>query len=309
MGLLVTIDISNQFSYSPYDLGNAVILKGGKEASHTNASIFETIQLALKSAPSHLSIPINSVQLVSTREEISSLLKEDAYIDLVIPRGSKELVRHIQSSTRIPVLGHADGICSVYIDEHADIEMASKVVLDAKTDYPAACNAAETLLIHKKILQTSLPSIARTLLNAGVLLHADPISYDVLSSNAQTAEFVVKGKVVPSKPQDYSSEFLGLEMAIRTVESLGEAINHINHHGSKHTEAIITKDQKTAEEFMSKVDAAGVFWNASTRFADGFRFGFGAEIGVSRGAAKKRLFHVFISIIIFSFIYLFLIFF
>ncbi|ORX83515.1 glutamate-5-semialdehyde dehydrogenase [Basidiobolus meristosporus CBS 931.73] len=261
--------------------GNAVILKGGKEAIHTMTALYKALRAALESLPAELSIPPSAVQLVSSREEIASLLDQDKYIDIVIPRGSGSLVRYIQDSTRIPVLGHADGLCSVYVDKQADLNKVVDLVVDSKTNYPAACNSAETLLVHEDVVESHLPAIAKGLFAKGVELHADEKSYQVLKQ-------VEGGKVIPAVEEDYDTEFLDLTMAVKVVKSVDEAIDHIYTHGSKHTECIITEDAPTAELFMTKVDAAGAYWNASTRFADGFRYGFGAEIGVSTNKTHAR---------------------
>jgi len=256
--------------------GNAVILKGGKEAYNSNIALYQSLQNAIKSLPPEEAIPLASVQLVSSRDEINELLGLDQYIDLVIPRGSKKMVRYIQGSTRIPVLGHADGLCSTYVDEFADINKSPKVVTDAKVNYPAACNATETLLIHSAVLESQLPAIAKSLVEQGVTMRADERALAVLKSTDIPAD-----KYQAATTEDFDTEFLELTIAIKVVDSLQEAISHINLHGSHHTESIITENKENAELFMAKVDAAGVYWNASTRFADGFRYGFGAEIGVS----------------------------
>ncbi|KAI9090551.1 Aldehyde/histidinol dehydrogenase [Phlyctochytrium arcticum] len=263
--------------------GNAVILKGGKEAAQSNQILFQTIQDALASLSDEIPIPDTSVQLVSTRDEIASLLKLDVYIDLVIPRGSKQLVQYVQESTRIPVLGHADGLCSVFVDEHADLAKAVDVVVDSKVNYPAACNSAETLLVHEKVMSSIFPAVAKGLIEKGVELHLDKASHAILADSVPTGS-----KLKTASSQDYDTEFLDLTIAVKTVKSLEEAIAHINAHGSHHTDCIVTESEEVAEKFMSKVDAAGVYWNASTRFADGFRYGFGAEIGVSTNKTHAR---------------------
>jgi glutamate-5-semialdehyde dehydrogenase len=200
----------------------------------------------------------NAVQLVSTREEIADLLKMDDLIDLVIPRGSNEMVRSIQQSTKIPVLGHADGVCHVYIDEFADEDKAVRIAVDSKAQYPAVCNAAETLLLHSKF--AGREKILAALKKAGVEL----------------------------RDTGFGSEYLDLIMNVKTVESLDEAIAHIHKYGSRHTDTIVTENEATARRFLNEVDSAGVFWNASTRFADGFRYGFGAEVGISTNKTHAR---------------------
>ncbi|KAJ3195859.1 hypothetical protein HK101_010837 [Irineochytrium annulatum] len=265
--------------------GNAVILKGGKEAAASNAALYQSLRGALSSLKSNEGIPVNAVQLVETRDEIDALLRLDQYIDLVIPRGSKQLVQHVQGNTRfarIPVLGHADGLCSIFLDASADIAKAVPVVVDAKTSYPAACNSMETLIVHSAVLSSVLPAVAKDLIDKGVTLKADTRSLSALSAFAGT------GKVVPSTEADYSTEFLDFTLAIKTVDSLEGAVDHINEHGSHHTDCIVTEEKAHVDFFLKRVDAAGVYWNASTRFADGFRYGFGAEIGVSTNKTHAR---------------------
>ncbi|KAJ2823367.1 glutamate-5-semialdehyde dehydrogenase [Coemansia furcata] len=271
--------------------GNAAILKGGKEAARTNQALADAIQHAIATTPvaeGQTKFPERSIQVVSTRDEISSLLDMDRYVDLVIPRGSNSLVRHIQNNTRIPVLGHADGICSTYLDESADVQKAVHIVVDAKTNYPAACNATEALLVHASVVNSVFVDVARALLAAGVRLHADDRS---LAAIEQAGLLSVEGAaalVLRATEADFGHEYTDLDIAIRVVDSLDEAIDHINAHGSKHTDAIVTEERRNAEWFMRRVDAAGVYWNASTRFADGFRYGFGAEIGVSTNKTHAR---------------------
>eukprot|EP00736_Rhodelphis_marinus_P005924 Rmarinus@m.26326 len=256
---------------------NAVILKGGSEAKKSNQVLVTIIRDALSSVEG---FPVDAVQFVETREAIAGLLSMDQYIDMIIPRGSNQLVRHIQQSTRIPVMGHSDGICAVYVDSSADVEKAARVVTDAKTQYPAACNAAETLLIHSECVTRVLPAVAAALVAKGVTLRADPVSGAALSSSGVP--------FVPSEEKDYDTEFLDLEMAIKVVDSITDAIAHINSHGSYHTDVIISEDKTAAETFMSRVDSANVYHNASSRFADGFRYGFGAEVGVSTCRTHAR---------------------
>ncbi|KAI8874113.1 putative gamma-glutamyl phosphate reductase [Ramicandelaber brevisporus] len=267
---------------------NAAILKGGKEAARTNAILASAVQTAIATAklPSDVDFPATAVQNVSTREEISALLDQDQYIDMVVPRGSKALVRNIQQSTRIPVLGHADGLCSIYLDSAADVAKAVKVVVDAKTDYPAACNAVETLLVHESVVDTVLPKVAAGLADKKVKIHADERSYDAIIKAVDIS--ASSALLVRSEDVDYDTEFLDHEIAVKVVDSVNSAIRHINTHGSKHTDCIITEDSAVADRFMRMVDAAGVFWNASTRFADGFRYGFGAEIGISTNKTHAR---------------------
>lgn len=250
-------DVISQISSLAIKSSNAVILKGGKESKHTNEKIMEVINSALSEVAE---FPKNVVQQVFTREDVAEMLKCDNYINLIIPRGGNNLVRFIKENTKIPVLGHASGICHIFIDESADIDMASRVVIDAKTQYPSACNAVETLLIHKDF----------------------PKANDLLAS-LQLAEI----KLVVN-PDDWSTEYGDKILSYKFVDSVDEAIEHINTYGSGHTDSIITKNAENAEKFMNNVDSAGVYMNASTRFADGFRYGLGAEVGISTNKTHAR---------------------
>ncbi|KAK4463486.1 putative gamma-glutamyl phosphate reductase [Cladorrhinum samala] len=257
--------------------GNAAILKGGKESTES----FIAISTVISSALDKTQVPNGAIQLVTTRDVIPQLLALNKYIDLVIPRGSNELVRYIKDNTKIPVLGHADGLCSVYLDSSADPELAATVIVDSKTNYPAACNSLETLLVQESALTTILPGVASALAAKGVELRADSASKAALSS--------VSGlNLADSTEQDYHTEFLSLTLAIKTVSGLSEAIAHINSHGSHHTDVIITSSKEDAETFMNAVDSAGVYHNASTRFADGTRYGFGTEVGISTNKIHSR---------------------
>jgi glutamate-5-semialdehyde dehydrogenase len=251
---------------------NAVILKGGREADRSNRALVQAMREGIRAA----GVPPDAVQLIATRQEVQAMLDLDHLIDLIIPRGSNELVRAIQSGTRIPVLGHADGICSVYVDREAELAKAVSVVLDAKTQYPAVCNAAETLLVHRDALSTVLPELGRRLTEAGVELRADAESLPHLSAAA------------PATEEDFRTEFLDLVLAVKTVGSVEEAVDHVNSHGSHHTDAIVTESEEAASYFLARTDSAGVFHNASTRFADGFRYGLGAEVGVSTNKTHAR---------------------
>ena len=252
---------------------NAVILKGGREASRSNQALISAVREALETVPQ---FPVDAVQLALTREEVRALLDLDEWVDLIIPRGSGELVRSIQESTRIPVLGHADGICAVYLDRAADPRKAVRVTVDSKVQYPAVCNAAETLLVDEPLVESLLPEIGRALVEAGVEIRADDRSRPHLPGAVAAAE------------DDFETEFLDLVLAVKVVSSVEEAVEHINRHGSHHTDAIVTEDRQAAEYFLSRVDSAGVFHNASTRFADGFRYGLGAEVGVSTSKTHAR---------------------
>lgn len=261
--------------------GNAAVLKGGKESNETAQLLSKAIQTAL----ARTSIPSAYIQAIQTRAEVSALLELDQYIDLVIPRGSNSLVRNIQNNTRIPVMGHADGLCHVYLDESADADKAVRVVVDSKTDYPAACNAAETLVVHESLLQTVWPKVAQALLDADVQLLCDPATLSALLPSAPSK---LSTLVRASQPADYATEHLSLTLSVLAVPSLSVAISHINSHSSHHTESIVTEDQAAASTFCRGVDSAGTFVNASTRFADGFRYGFGTEVGISTGRIHAR---------------------
>lgn len=251
--------------------GNGVILKGGREAINSCRILTKVIQQALKST----AIDSAAVQLLTTREEIKELLELDRYVDLIIPRGSNSFVRYVQDNTRIPVLGHADGICHLYLDKAAEINKAIKITVDAKTHYPAACNAIETLLVHQDIAAEFLPQIAKALEAEGVQLRGDEATSQIID-------------VKLADEHDWKTEYSDLVLAIKIVDSVETAIAHINQYGSKHTDAIVTEDNQTAAIFQNCVDAAGVYHNCSTRFADGFRYGFGAEVGISTQQMPPR---------------------
>ncbi|KAK6513793.1 hypothetical protein TWF506_008229 [Arthrobotrys conoides] len=265
--------------------GNAAILKGGKESSYSFAAIASVISEALSSTR----IPPGAIQLVQSREAVKDLLDQDVYIDLVIPRGGNDLVRYIKENTKIPVMGHADGLCSTYVHEDADVKIAVDVVVDGKTDYPAACNATETLIVHKDVLGSHLPSIAKALQGKGVSIRCDERSLEILKSVTE-AEFPASAKSMLqlATEQDFNTEFLDLTIAVKTVDSLQEAVAHINSHSSSHTDAIVTASQDSADLFCRMVDSAGVYVNASTRFADGYRYGFGTEVGISTNKIHAR---------------------
>lgn len=250
-------DVIAQISSLAIKSANAVILKGGKESINTNKKILSVINSALEKIKE---FPKNVIQQVFTRDDVAEMLKCDKYINLIIPRGGNKLVKFIKENTKIPVLGHADGICHIFVDESADIDMAIKVVTDAKTQYPSACNAVETLLIHEKF-----PKI------------------DNLLAALQLSEIQLI-----DKPESWSHEYGDKILSFKTVKNIDEAIEHINTYGSGHTDSIITKNIENAEKFMNKVDSAGVYFNASTRFADGFRYGFGAEVGISTNKTHAR---------------------
>lgn len=249
--------------------GNATLLKGGREALETNRMLAKVI----REATEKVGVPSGWIQLLETREDVNEMLKLDKYIDLIIPRGSNAFVQYIMNNSNIAVMGHADGICHTYIDKDADVEMAVKVATDAKTQYVSVCNATETMLIHKDIAQIVLPKLADSL-----------VSHNVEIFGCERTQKIIKCELAT----DWKSEWLDYKVSIKIVDSLDEAIEHINTYSSRHTEAIITKNPQAAEKFMNLVDSADVFWNASTRFADGFRYGLGAEVGISTNKLHAR---------------------
>lgn len=251
--------------------GNGVILKGGKEAVRSCEALVQAIHQGLI----EVGIDPAVVRLLTTREETLELLKLEQDVDLIIPRGSNAFVRFVQENTRIPVLGHADGICHLYVDRAADLQQAVAIAVDAKTQYPSACNAIETLLVHRDIAADFLPQVAAALRAEQVELRGDAASCALVEMTAAT-------------DADWGTEYSDLVLSIKIVDSSAAAIAHINEYGSRHTEAIVTNDPAAAAEFMAQVDAAGVFHNCSTRFADGFRYGFGAEVGISTQKMPPR---------------------
>lgn len=251
--------------------GNGVILKGGKEAIRSCETLVKIIHKALVKT----AVNPEAVQLLTTREETLEMLRLDGYVDLIIPRGSNSFVQFVQENTRIPVLGHAEGICHLYVDKAADFNKAIEITIDAKTQYPAACNAIETLLVHSAIAAEFLPIVAQALQTVKVELLGDSKTCEILQIAAATEA-------------DWSTEYSDLILSIKIVDSLEAAINHINTYGSRHTDAIVTEDIEAAETFLNQVDAAGVYHNCSTRFADGFRYGFGAEVGISTQQMPPR---------------------
>ena len=250
--------------------GNCIILKGGSEAALTNKALFDVIYDAAVSA----GLPENFAVLIEDRTQIDELLKCHEYVDLLIPRGSNQFVQYIMNNSKIPVMGHADGICHIYVDGAASLEKAVPIIIDSKTQYVAACNTAETLLVHKDIADLLIPLLADT--------SGDRIRYrcDERSMGLIDCE--------PATDEDFRTEYLDYILSIKVVDDIDEAINHINTYGSHHTDCIITEDKDSAEKFMSLVDSAGVYQNCSTRFADGFRYGFGAEVGISTGKLHAR---------------------
>ena len=251
--------------------GNAVLLKGGSEAINTNRILAEIITAASESA----GMPSGWIQLLETRSEVSDMLKMDSYIDLIIPRGSNEFVRYIMDNSNIAVMGHADGICHVYVDADADPDMAEAVCVDSKCQYVAVCNAAETLLVHEQIAGSFLPRIKGALEKCNVQLYGCP----------RTAEII---EVKPAAEDQWGTEYLDYAISVRVVSGMDQAIEHINTWGSGHTDSIVTGNRNTAARFISLVDSGNVFWNCSTRFSDGYRYGLGAEVGISTGKIHAR---------------------
>jgi glutamate-5-semialdehyde dehydrogenase len=256
--------------------GNAVLLKGGREALVTNQALAEVITRATCQVEG---IPRDWLALLETREDVAAMLALDDCIDLVVPRGSNEFVRHIMGHTHIPVLGHADGVCHVYVDRAAEVDKAVRIAVDSKTQYVAVCNAAEALLVHREIAAAFLGCAVPALRARGVELRGDAATQRLAGEH---------GPIVPATEQDWGREYLDYILAVKVVDSLEEAVAHINQYGSHHTDAIVTEDPQAAARFLRSVDAASVFHNASTRFADGFRYGLGAEVGVSTSRLHSR---------------------
>lgn len=246
------------------------------------------ISKVISSALNETDVPNGAIQLVTTRDAIAQLLAQDRYVDLVIPRGSNELVRYVKESTKIPVLGHADGLCAIYLTATADAQKAIDAIVDAKTSYPAACNSLETLLVQDSALRTSFPGVAAALAAKGVVLRCDPRSKAALSSSPAAVDAGVDVDIQDATEADFHTEFLSLTVAVKTVSTLDQAIEHINTHGSHHTDSILTADAADADKFMNQVDSAGAYWNASTRVADGMRYGFGTEVGISTSKIHAR---------------------
>ncbi len=251
--------------------GNCAILKGGSETMNTNKKVFQIMHKAAVEA----GMPENCMYQVEARSEIAELLACHEYVDLLIPRGSNSFVQYIMNNTKIPVMGHADGICHIYADRNLDVEKAVKVICDAKTQYTAVCNATETLLVHKDAAEQLLPELNKAFAAKNVEVRGTKEVQDIISCE-------------PATEEDFETEYLDLIISVKLVDSMEDAIYHINKYGSHHTDCIITEDGETAETFMQYVDSAGVYWNCSTRFADGYRYGFGAEVGISTGKLHAR---------------------
>jgi glutamate-5-semialdehyde dehydrogenase len=251
--------------------GNAVLMKGGSEAANTNRVLADIIAQETQSA----GIPAGWLTLLEARSDVSEMLAMDDHIDLIIPRGSNEFVRYIMENTNIPVLGHADGICHVYIDSKADIDMAIRITVDSKTQYVAVCNAVETLLVHKDIAAKILPKLKDALEKKGVEIRGCEGTARLINVKSTTEE-------------DWRTEYLDFILSIKVVDSLEDAIDHINQYGSRHTDVIVTADRDRGDRFMDYVDSANVFMNCSSRFSDGFRYGLGAEVGISTSKIHAR---------------------
>lgn len=276
IGLIAVIfearpDVISQISSLCIKSSNAVILKGGSEGEKTNRAVFDIINESLSSIKD---FPENSINIIHSRDEVNELLKMDSYINLIIPRGGNDLVKYIKDNTNIPVLGHADGICHIYVDKNADINNALNICLDSKIQYPSACNAVETILVNKNIANDFLPRL-----------------YEIFEKNevSMNSDKEIK-KIIPNvgNVDSWTKEYGDKKVSIKIVENVKDAINHINEYGSHHTDSIISEDENTIKEFMDFVDSANVFANASTRFSDGFRYGFGAEVGISTNKTHAR---------------------
>jgi len=266
-------DVVPQIAALAVKSANAVILKGGREADYSNEILVNVINEALSSVEG---FPANAVNLIKTRDNVKEMLKMDEYIDLIIPRGSNSLVKYIQENTRIPVLGHTEGICHIYADEFADLQTAVNISVDSKIQYPAACNAVETILVHSAIAGELLPLLTEQFKREDVLVKGDDRTREIVSD------------IEPATDEDWATEYTDKIISIKVVDSINQAIDHINHYGSGHTDCIITENEQKRDLFMNLVDSSGVYCNASTRFADGFRYGFGAEVGISTNKTHAR---------------------
>jgi glutamate-5-semialdehyde dehydrogenase len=268
-------DVVPQVAALALKSGNAIILKGGAEAFHSNEALVTAWRKSLSRFPS---VPQDSISLLQTRSDVKELLEQDRFVDLIIPRGSQAFVRLISQNSKIPVLGHGEGICHVYVDQAADVEKAIAITHDSKVQYPAACNSVETLLVHEAIASKFLPRAFSTLKNAGVELRVCPRSLALLGEDG----------LLEATEKDWGTEYSDLILSVKIVSNLEEAMAHIHRYGSGHTETIVTENAETAKQFLDEIDAAGVYHNASTRFADGFRYGFGSELGISTNKLHAR---------------------
>lgn len=266
-------DVITQISALAIKSSNSVLLKGGAEASQTNQAVYDIIINSLSQVSE---FPQNSVNILFSRDDVKTLLEADEYVDLIIPRGSNSLVKYIKANTKIPVLGHSEGICHVYVDEFADKNKAVNVIIDSKCQYPSACNAVETVLIHSSLKNTILKDILATLKASGVKINSDK---EIMS---------LYPDFINDRVNDWKKEYGDKTISLKLVNSLDESINHINKYGSRHTDCIITENENNADKFMLYVDSAGVYKNISTRFADGYRYGFGAEVGISTNKIHAR---------------------
>ena len=252
--------------------GNAAILKGGSEALLTNRALFESIKRAVKDS----NLPEHALVQLEARSDVSELLSCYEYVDLLIPRGSNSFVKYIMENTSIPVMGHADGICHTYVDEEFDLDKSIRILVDAKTQYPSACNTTETILVHKNAVDKLFPRLNKAFNDAKIKVFAHKNIIDKFDN------------AIPATDNSFHTEYLEKTVNVKTVDDIDEAINHINTYGSHHTDAIITNIDSNADYFMNRVDSANVYKNCSTRFADGFRYGFGAEVGISTGKLHAR---------------------
>jgi glutamate-5-semialdehyde dehydrogenase len=268
-------DVVPQIASLALKSGNAVLLKGGAEAANSNESIVAVWRETLCRFPD---VPRESIHLLQSRSDVMELLRLQGEVDLLIPRGSKEFVAFMEQNSRIPVLGHGEGICHVLVDRVADLNKAVTVTLDSKVQYPAACNSIETLLVHKDIAAAFLPRVVAELRRANVEVRGCP----------RVLALLPEAKLVHAIEKDWSTEYSDLILSVKIVDTLEQGLEHIHKYGSRHTECIVTEDQAVAERFLQEVDAAGVFHNASTRFADGYRYGLGAEVGISNGKLHSR---------------------
>ena len=268
-------DVAPQVGSLAIKTGNGLVLKGGAEARQTNRVLVSIWHEALAAVSPSLRPAICAL---TDRADVARILEMDRDIDLVVPRGSTEFVNYVFEHSRIPVLGHGSGICHIYVDSAADLKMAQEVIVDAKVQYPAACNSVEKVLIHQAVAEEFLPALVTALQSAGVEVRGC----------SRTSNLLLQRQIIPATEQDWHTEYGDLKITVKIVSDMDEAIEHINHYGSRHTESILTKDQNAADLFMDEVDAASVFHNASTRFADGFRYGLGAELGISNSKLHAR---------------------
>jgi glutamate-5-semialdehyde dehydrogenase len=268
-------DVVPQIASLALKSGNAVLLKGGAEAANSNESI---VAVWRETLCGFHDVPQESIHLLQSRSDVMELLNLQGEVDLLVPRGSKEFVAFMEQNSHIPVIGHGEGICHVFVDRAADLNKAVAVTLDSKVQYPAACNSVETLLMHKDVAAAFLPRVVAELIKANVEVRGCP----------RVLALVPEANLVPATEKDWSTEYSDLILSVRIVDTVDQGLEHIHRYSSKHTECIVTEDQAVAERFLQEVDSAGVFHNASTRFADGYRYGLGAEVGISNGKLHAR---------------------